>query len=284
VHTPAVIAELNALHVRGVFFLIGKKVASRQQIVAAEVASGEVIGNHTWNHPSLTGKATGTRPLSQAQVREELTRANAAIVTAGAPEPSLWRPPYGGVDAADATTARVLGLRVALDSGTNIIDSNHWDGLSAQQIAARVDPRLRDGTIIAFHDGLRTATPATIRALPLIVAYMNAHHLGATTAVRPDATSGVVPYPGAHPAGGTHRRAAPLCRRAGRRCPQRRSLRPAARRRRRSRSPALRRHRHRHRAPPPPHPRPARARLPRRPTRPGPRPHRPRRARRPCRA
>jgi peptidoglycan-N-acetylglucosamine deacetylase len=203
VHTPAVIAELNALHVRSVFFLIGKKVASRQQIVAAEVASGEVIGNHTWDHPSLTGKATGTRPLSQAQVREELTRANAAIVTAGAPEPSLWRPPYGGVDAADAATARVLGLRVVLDSGDNIIDSNDWAGLSAEQIARRVDPRLRDGTIIAFHDGLRTATPATIRALPLIVTYMNAHHLGATTAVRPDATGGVVPYPGARPAGGT---------------------------------------------------------------------------------
>ena len=202
VHTPAVIAELNALHVQGVFFLIGKKVASRQHIVAAEVASGEVIGNHTWDHPSLTGKGTGTRPLSQAQVREELTRANAAIVTAGAPEPSLWRPPYGGVDAADAATARVLGLRVVLDSGDNIIDSNDWAGLSAEQIARRVDPRLRDGTIIAFHDGLHTA-PATIRALPLIVAYMNAHHLGATTAVRPDATGGVVPYPGARPAGGT---------------------------------------------------------------------------------
>jgi peptidoglycan/xylan/chitin deacetylase (PgdA/CDA1 family) len=203
-HTPAVLAELNALHVKGVFFLIGEKAAAHPEIVAAEVANGEVIGNHTWNHPSLTGKATGTRPLSQAQVRDQLARANAAIVTAGAPEPSLWRPPYGGVNAADVATARALGLRVVLDSGTNIIDSNDWDGLSAQQIAARVDPRLRDGTIIAFHDGLKTAAPTTIGALPLIVAYLNAHHLGATTAVRPDATGGVVPYPGARPAGGTH--------------------------------------------------------------------------------
>ena len=203
-HTPAVLAELNALHVKGVFFLIGEKAAAHPEIVAAEVANGEVVGNHTWNHPSVTGKATGTRPLSQAQVRDQLARANAAIVTADAPEPSLWRPPYGRVNAADVATARALGLRVVLDSGTNIIDSNDWDGLSAQQIAARVDPRLRDGTIIAFHDGLRTAAPATIRALPLIVAYMNAHHLGATTAVRPDATGGVVPYPGARPGGGTH--------------------------------------------------------------------------------
>ena len=97
---------------------------------------------------------------------------------------------------ADVATARVLGLRVVLDSGDNIIDSNDWAGLSAKQIAARVTPVLRDKTIVAFHDGLKTASPTTIAALPLIVAYMNAHHLGATTAVRPDATGGCCTSPG----------------------------------------------------------------------------------------
>jgi peptidoglycan-N-acetylglucosamine deacetylase len=196
VHTGQVIAELNALHLHGVFFAIGDKAAAHPEIIRAEVANGEVVGNHTWDHRSLTGKGTGTRPLTPAQVRDELFRADAAIVTAGAPEPSLWRPPYGAVNAADDAIARSLGLRIVLDSGTNIIDSNDWDGLTAAQIAARVDPVLRDGTIVAFHDGLRTAVPATIRALPLIVAYMNAHHLGATTTVRPDATGGMVPYVG----------------------------------------------------------------------------------------
>ena len=157
VNTPAVIAELNELHLHGVFFLIGDKAAKRPATVAAELANGEVIGNHTWDHKSLTGKGAGTRPLSQAQVRTELSRADAVIVTAGAPEPSLWRPPYGAVNAADDATARALGLRVVLDSGTNIIDSNDWAGLTPAQIARRVDPVLRNATIIAFHDGLRTA-------------------------------------------------------------------------------------------------------------------------------
>lgn len=195
-HTPAVISELNALHVKGVFFVIGVKAAAHPEMIRAEVANGDVVGNHTWSHPSLTGKSTGTRPLTQAQVREQLSRANAAIVMAGAPEPTLWRPPYGGVNGADVATARVLGLRVVLDSGDNIIDSNDWAGMSAKQIAARVTPVLRDKTIVAFHDGLKTASPTTIAALPLIVAYMNAHHLGATTAVRPDATGGCCTSPG----------------------------------------------------------------------------------------
>ena len=198
-YTGQVIAELNALHLRGVFFVRGDKAAAHPELIRAEVANGEVVGNHTWDHPSLTGKGTGTTPLSQAQVSTQLSKTNAAIVAAGAPEPSMWRPPYGGVSLADEKTAQSLGLRVVLDSGTNIIDSNDWEGLSAAQIAARVEPRLKNGTIVVFHDGLRQA-PQMIQALPRIVAYMNAHHLGATTDVRADATGGVVPYLGPLPA------------------------------------------------------------------------------------
>ena len=194
-NTGQVIAEMNALHIRGVFFVIGAKAAAHPEIIRAEVANGEVVGNHTWDHRSLTGKGTGTRPLSQAQVRDELSRADAAVVMAGAPKPSLWRPPYGGVNRADEKTAAALGLRVVLDSGKNIIDANDWQGLSAAQIAARVNPVLRNATIITFHDGLPNGSQ-TAQALPLIVAYMNAHHLGATTDIRPDATGGVVPYLG----------------------------------------------------------------------------------------
>jgi peptidoglycan/xylan/chitin deacetylase (PgdA/CDA1 family) len=193
VHTLAVVAELNELHLHGVFFMIGDKIAAHLPAVSAEIANGEVIGDHTWNHRSFTGKGTGTTPLTQAQVRAELAQTAAAIVAAGAPQPTLWRPPYGAVDGNDVATARTLGLRIVLDSGPNIIESDDWAGLKPAQIAARVDPALRDGTIIAFHDGL-TITPNTIAALPLIVAFMNRHHLGATTTVRPDATGGCCKY------------------------------------------------------------------------------------------
>jgi peptidoglycan/xylan/chitin deacetylase (PgdA/CDA1 family) len=191
-NTGQVIAEMNALNLHGVFFTIGDKAARHPELIRALLANGEVIGNHTWDHKSLTGKGTGTPPLTQAQVRDELARTSAAITKAGAPAPTLWRPPYGGVNPADAATAASLGLRVVLDAGTNIVDANDWDGLSAVQIAARVIPHLRDGTIIAFHDGLPGGSQAA-QALPLIVAWMNANHLGATATVRPDATGGIVP-------------------------------------------------------------------------------------------
>ena len=94
-NTLAVIAELNALHLHGVFFMIGDKIAAHQPAVSAEVASGEVIGNHTWNHRSLTGKGTGTRPLTQAQVRAELAR----------PTPRSWPPAHRSRRCGDRLTA-----------------------------------------------------------------------------------------------------------------------------------------------------------------------------------
>jgi peptidoglycan/xylan/chitin deacetylase (PgdA/CDA1 family) len=196
VNTPEILAELNELHLHAVFFAIGDKAAVHPDMIRDEVASADVVGNHTWDHQSFTGKGTGKPPLTPAQVRAELTRASAAITAAGAPQPSLYRPPYGGVNAADDATARSLGLRIVLDSGDNIVDSNDWAGLSAAKIAARIDPVLRNGTIVAFHDGLNPAGTHTAQALPLIVAYMNAHHLGETAEVRPDATGGIVPYVG----------------------------------------------------------------------------------------
>ena len=63
--TLAVVAELNALHLHGVFFVIGAKIAAHEPAISAEIANGEIIGDHTWNHRSFTGKGTGTRPLTR---------------------------------------------------------------------------------------------------------------------------------------------------------------------------------------------------------------------------
>ena len=157
-NTLAVIAELNELHLHGVFFMIGGKIAAHLPAVSAEIANGEVIGNHTWDHRSFTGKGAGTKPLTQAQVRAELAQTSAAIVAAG-------RPAAGTVAAALRRGGRQRRRdgqdpRAAHRAGQR--DQHHRQQRLGRpkpaQIAARVDPVLRDGTIIAFHDGLSTAT------------------------------------------------------------------------------------------------------------------------------
>ena len=145
VHTPSVLAELKLLHVPAVFFVIGEKAAERPGTVQAEVAAGDVVGNHTWNHKSLTGKGTGAH-RSPRRRPNELVLADGAITSAGAPQPTLWRPPYGAVSAADITVAQSLGLRLVIDSSNDncITDSQDWAGKTPAQIAGIVEASLAD--------------------------------------------------------------------------------------------------------------------------------------------
>ena len=78
---------------------------------------------HTWDHHSLTGTSTHTAPLTPSEVRLEFTKTINALVAAGAPRPTMWRPPYGDVDGQDVLIAKSLGLRLVMpwsvDNGTD---------------------------------------------------------------------------------------------------------------------------------------------------------------------
>ena len=205
VHTLALASELLAEHVPAVFFEIGDKVAATPGITRTLAQHGFVIGDHTWDHKSLTGASTKTKPLTDSQTRAELTQAANAIVAAGAPRPTLWRAPYDDATQHDVSLATALGLRLVmsygLPAGGNIEDSQDWSGNSPASIAAHVDtgytlkgqsfPGMRANSILSFHDGIPSAVN-TIKAIPIIVSWMNAHHLCATSTVRPNATGGVL--------------------------------------------------------------------------------------------
>jgi hypothetical protein len=124
------------------------------------------------------------------------------------PRPTLYRPPYGDIDAYYDLIARRHGYRIVMPWGTpsgNIVDSRDWTPITAEQIASNVIngyslnghfyPGIKADSIISLHDGSRTTTLNMIQALPLIVDHMNSKKLCATSSVRPDATGGYVPAP-----------------------------------------------------------------------------------------
>jgi peptidoglycan/xylan/chitin deacetylase (PgdA/CDA1 family)/glycosyltransferase involved in cell wall biosynthesis len=199
VHSLQLISELKAEHVPAVFFEIGDKVAANPRVVQAEIKAGFRVEVHTWDHRSLTGASTHTKPLTDAQVRWELVKCINAIVAAGAPRPTLWRPPYGDVNARDVAIAASLGLRVVMSWSVNgtISDNGDWQlGSSAARILhnetvgwANGD-KIHGGSIVAGHDGSTLLAPDTIAAMPRIVMWLNARRLEATDQVPADATGG----------------------------------------------------------------------------------------------
>src|SRR4051812_44304962 len=209
VNTPAVLSTLQNLNLKGTFFVLGSKLTNNPgnaATLAAEVAGGFSVQNHTFDHTSWTGASTASAPLTESQILDQLDSTTAAIVAAGAPKPTLYRPPYGDVNAWADGVAEHDGYRIVMPWGTpggNIVDSGDWTGISPAQILSNVTsgytkngyfyPGIKDQSIVVMHDGEYATTTNMIAALQPIVDYMNSHHLCSASTIRDDATGGVVP-------------------------------------------------------------------------------------------
>ncbi len=71
-HTLRLLEVLAKHEVRATFFLIGRYVEQRPDIVREIVKAGHVVGNHTFTHPLLIFKST-------AEIRTELSDCRAAL-------------------------------------------------------------------------------------------------------------------------------------------------------------------------------------------------------------
>jgi peptidoglycan/xylan/chitin deacetylase (PgdA/CDA1 family) len=209
-NTPAVLRALEALNLKATFFVNGNKLvgSANQQAMRDELAGGFSVQNHTYDHTSFTGASTGTPPLTEAELTAELEDASTSITNAGGPRPTLYRPPYGDINAYYDLVAQKLGYRIVMPWGTpkgNIVDSQDWTGISPAAIAANVTQGytkngnsysgIKAGAIVSMHDGEDQTTLNALQALQPIVDYMNANRLCSTNAIRGDATGGVVPPP-----------------------------------------------------------------------------------------
>jgi peptidoglycan/xylan/chitin deacetylase (PgdA/CDA1 family) len=170
--TPQVLAILRSAGDRATFFDVGRNVDTHPELVQAEVAAGDEIGDHTWSHADL-------RRLPASGVMAEIERGADAIVRAGAPRPQLFRPPYGLSDdvvaaVADANHYRTVFWNLALERFVN-----HDPDLVAavDRVLALVHP----GTILLAHDGGLPNRSRTMHALPLLLAGLKSRGLAVTT-------------------------------------------------------------------------------------------------------
>lgn len=131
------------------WFNQGNNVTANASLIAQERSVGEVQ-NHSFTHSHMTS-------WTLSQVSDELNRTNQAIQNAGAPKPTLFRPPYGETNATIQQAAQAAGLRVI----TWDVDSQDWNGASAAAIA-NANNQLQNGQVILMHDGSYTNTNSAI--------------------------------------------------------------------------------------------------------------------------
>ena len=169
--TPQVLDVLQRAGVRATFFVVGQQVAANPEMLQRIVASGHVLGDHTWSH-RIPSASAGWR---RSRLSGEIEHTRRAILDATGLEPCLFRPPGGVVKGAESV-ARKAGLSLVLWS----VDTRDWApskdrGKFATIIRKRAAMGLtEEHPVILLHDGGGNRE-ATIAALPEIINDYRAH-------------------------------------------------------------------------------------------------------------
>lgn len=166
-----VLALLKRYHMHATFFVIGQNIANNPGALAAIVADGHVVGDHTWTHASLPSlKASG--------LKTEIGDSQAAIQKETGHKLTIMRPPFGDYTEKTNEWVRDRGMLPILWT----IDSNDWALHDSQSIANNVlnSPALKAGAIILLHDGTINRQ-MTVNALPMILDGLVARGLHSVT-------------------------------------------------------------------------------------------------------
>lgn len=152
--TPFILKTLAEFGVHATFFMVGDNVRKHPELYDQIVAAGHQVGNHTFNH--WGGFKHTTRSYS-----ENVQKANDLIHS------HLFRPPHGWMRWEQYFWVGRKYRIVMWDLVTR--DYSKW--MTADDIVANVKRYARNGSIITFHDSLKSiyklhyALPESLRWL-----------------------------------------------------------------------------------------------------------------------
>jgi peptidoglycan/xylan/chitin deacetylase (PgdA/CDA1 family) len=169
--TPAVLEILAGAGVQATFFLVGEQLRRNPMLGREIVAAGHGIGLHCDRHRNMLR-------LTPRQVHEDIARALASIEDATGRSPSLYRPPYGVLNAAALRVARARGWRTLLWTQWG----RDWEARATpESIAARVTDGVEEGSVLLLHDADDYSAPdswrRTAAALPRVLETLAARGL-----------------------------------------------------------------------------------------------------------
>ncbi|MDI6601805.1 MAG: polysaccharide deacetylase family sporulation protein PdaB [Thermoanaerobacteraceae bacterium] len=145
-NTIKILDILDQYDAKATFFLVGIWVDDYPDLVKEISKRGHEIGNHSTTHPHMNN-------LSEAEIEKELTTTTEKIRKLTGKDVKVFRPPFGEYNNRVVLTARRLGYHVIQWD----VDSLDWKGLSADAMANRILPKVKEGSIILFHnDGEHT--------------------------------------------------------------------------------------------------------------------------------
>lgn len=155
VYTGQILDTLEKYNSAATFFVIGSCAAGRKADLQREYALGCQIGNHTYNHPTLTR-------CSAEQIRNEMKRTDDVIEAAVGTRSTIMRPPGGSFN---QTVKDNVDKAVIIWS----VDTRDWENRDSQKIINNVLNNTRDGSIVLMHDRLSCTATAVKTIVPTLI-------------------------------------------------------------------------------------------------------------------
>ena len=175
--TPKVLAILAQYKVKATFFMVGENIDKHPEVFDQVVKAGHSIGNHTYNH--LKGWRTSheeymanvakwekavMRHMPNGHLTPVLSPSGARLFL------NLFRPPYGKAWLWQRYALHKKGYRLIY---WDILTRDYDASVTPEQMLANIQRNTRPGSIINFHDSLKS-NERMLTVLPQAIEWLQA--------------------------------------------------------------------------------------------------------------
>lgn len=150
---------LDKYKIKATFFVVGTWLDKYPDKVKLLNKKGHEIANHSDNHLDMT-------KISEDKIKTEIENLNKKIKQLTGKDNNLFRAPYGEYNNKLIKTAKSIGQYVIQWD----VDSLDWKELGVEPIVNRVINKVKNGSIILFHND----TKYSLQALPTVIEKLKA--------------------------------------------------------------------------------------------------------------
>ena len=154
IYTEELLDGLKERKVCATFFLIGKNIEGKEELVRRMEEEGHLIGNHTYHHVKLTG-------ISEDQAEQEILETCEKISEVTGTYTSFVRPPFG-------EWKKNLDFEITMIPVSWNVDSRDWTTQNSEKIVKRVVKDVKEGDIILMHDIFESSVQAALEIIDIL--------------------------------------------------------------------------------------------------------------------
>lgn len=138
--TPFILDTLDRFKAKATFFMVGENAVKYPHLLEEVRRRGHQVGNHTYNHMSGMRHFTWTY-LANIKKADEVLHTR------------LFRPPHGWIRTVQYRVLRHVGIKVVM---WDVVTRDYSRLLTADDVLRNVKRYTRPGSIITFHDSLKS--------------------------------------------------------------------------------------------------------------------------------